>query len=333
MGLHIWYERMEGKRIYQEMYEAGMRTGVIAILGFVFIFLLIVTGYNERPYHSGAFDQPMPVKRSNLPLSSGRLSAAYAVPGDETASIVGQDEEEYGSYLVRITNYENEGFLEIFKSGKQIHSLHNPSNFSFASFDEGKNYIILMGPDITGNGQPDLVISEWSLGAHCCYTFHVFEIGDTFACIQSIDAGSSESAHFRNLDSMPDLEFVMNDWTFAYWYTNFADSPAPQVILKFNGRSYAFARELMKKDPPSEARLGNLTGSIRMMDDWRMGVPPMELWTQMIDLIYSGNMAHAWKLFDLAWPGNMEGKDEILLDFRAKLKESPFYQDLLSINR
>jgi hypothetical protein len=44
-------------------------------------------------------------------------------------------------------------------------------------------------------------------------------------------------------------------------------------------------------------------------------------------------MAQAFKLFDLAWPGYVEGKDEILLDFKTRLKESPFYPDLLSIGR
>jgi hypothetical protein len=261
------------------------------------------------------------------------LGAAYSAGGGEPSSILGQDEETYGDYLVQITNYETEGSLEIFKSGHRLYALHNPSNFGFVNITEGKNYLILMGPDITGNARPDLVISEWSLGAHCCYTFHVFEIGDTFRHVQSIDAGSSESAHFRNLDGSPDFEFVMNDWTFAYWYTSFAESPAPQVALKFNGTSYVFARELMKKDPLSEARLRSLAGDVLAMDDWRMGVPPMELWMQMIDLIYSGNMAQAFKLFDLAWPGYVEGKDEILLDFKTRLKESPFYPDLLSIGR
>ncbi len=69
------------------------------------------------------------------------------------------------------------------------------------------------------------------------------------------------------------------------------------------------------------------------LDDWRMGVPPRELWVQMIDLIYSGNMTQAFKLFDLAWPGNVGGKDDMLLDFKARLKESPFYQEILSIGR
>ncbi|HQO80464.1 MAG TPA: hypothetical protein PKW48_05380, partial [Deltaproteobacteria bacterium] len=73
--------------------------------------------------------------------------------------------------------------------------------------------------------------------------------------------------------------------------------------------------------------------SVREMDDWRMGVPPREFWVQMIDLIYSGNMTQAFKLFDLAWPGNVGGKDDMLLDFKARLKESPFYQEILSIGR
>jgi len=324
---------MEGKKIHQEIYEAGMRTGVIAVLGFVFIFLIIMTGYNERPWSSSFSDQPLPVRKSNIPLSSVGMRAAYSAAGDETSLIIGQDEETYGEYLVQITNHENEGVLDIYKSGRLLYSLHNPSNFSFVNITEGRNYLILMGPDITGDSIPDLVISEWSLGAHCCYTFHIFEIGDTFRHVQSIEAGSSESAYFANLDGSPGYEFVMNDWTFAYWYTSFAESPAPQVVLTFNGTSYVFAREFMKKDPASETRLREAAESIREMDDWRMGVPPRELWVQMIDLIYSGNMTQAFKLFDLAWPGNVGGKDDMLLDFKARLKESPFYQEILSIGR
>src|SRR5260370_33372137 len=40
--------------------------------------------------------------------------------------------------------------------------------------------IVKMGADITGAGQPDLVVSEWSGGANCCLTIHIFEIGSTF---------------------------------------------------------------------------------------------------------------------------------------------------------
>ena len=48
--------------------------------------------------------------------------------------------------------------------------------------------LVKMGIDITGNGQPDLVISEWSGYANCCLTFHIFEIGPTFKKLGTIDA-------------------------------------------------------------------------------------------------------------------------------------------------
>ena len=320
---------MEGKKAHQEVYDAGMRTGVIAILGFVFVCLLIMTGQSEHPFGNGRFEQPaLPARSGILPASGG----AVPYPGG-SPSIVGQDKERYQEYLVRITNYENEGFFEILKNGLKVCSMHEASNFGFAKVHEGKNYLLLMGTDVTGNGQPDLVISEWSLGTHCCYTFHLFEIGDRFRHIQSIDAGSSESARFLNLDGWPDLEFVTDDWTFAYGPGDFADSPVPRVMLKYDGTSYVFARELMKQDPPGEDLMHAIAEGIRTMDDWLTGIPPAEIGQEMIDLIYSGNMAHALRLLDLAWPAEVGGKNDFLLDLTTMLKESPFYGEILSLNR
>ncbi|HON38720.1 conserved hypothetical protein [anaerobic digester metagenome] len=321
---------MEGKKAHQEMYDAGMRTGVISILGFVFVFLLIMTGRSEHPLGDNLFDQRGPLVRSGIPLVSG---GAAPHTGGGSPAVVGQDEERYQDYLVRITNYENEGSFEILKNGRQVYSLHKASNFGFAKVREGKNYLLLMGTDVTGNGQPELVISEWSLGAHCCYTFHLFEIGDRFRHIQSIDAGSSESARFLNLDGLPGLEFITDDWTFAYEPGGFADPPVPRVILKFDGTSYVFARELMKQDPPDEGLVHAIAKNIQTMDGWPMGSPPAEIMQEMVDLIYSGNMAHALSLLDQAWPADVSGKDDFLLDLTTTLKKSPFYREILSLNQ
>lgn len=66
-GMGVWKE----KKIHQEIYEAGMRTGVIAVLGFVFIFLIIMTGYNERPWSSSFWISRC---RSGNPTSLSRPS-------------------------------------------------------------------------------------------------------------------------------------------------------------------------------------------------------------------------------------------------------------------
>ena len=57
--------------------------------------------------------------------------------------------------------------------------------------------MVKMGMDVTGDGQPDLVISEWLGGANCCLLFHIFEIGPTFKKLGTIDAAFGDSGpHF-----------------------------------------------------------------------------------------------------------------------------------------
>ena len=61
--------------------------------------------------------------------------------------------------------------------------------------------LVKMGMDITGDGQPDLVISEWLGGANCCLMFHIFEIGPTFRKLGTIDAEFGDSGpHFLHPD-------------------------------------------------------------------------------------------------------------------------------------
>jgi len=55
---------------------------------------------------------------------------------------------------------------------------------------------------------------------------------------------------------------------------------------------------------------------------------PTEMWQKMLDLIYSGNMASAWKLCELSWPAKHPGKAAFLKEFTAQLMTSPFYNDI-----
>lgn len=53
----------------------------------------------------------------------------------------------------------------------------------------------------------------------------------------------------------------------------------------------------------------------------------------MLNLIYSGNMAQAWKLLDLAWPEGMSGKEKFLEEFKAQLATSPFWEEIEKMNQ
>ena len=83
--------------------------------------------------------------------------------------------------------------------------------------DDPDAALVKMGMDITGDGQPDLVISEWLGGANCCLMLHIFEIGPTFKKLGTIDAEFGDSGpHFVHPDKdskTTGLAIQIHDWT------------------------------------------------------------------------------------------------------------------------
>ncbi len=163
--------------------------------------------------------------------------------------------------------------------------------------------------------------------------FAVFEIGPQFRFLARIDAGHGDLSHFADLDGDRNLEFVGTDWTFAYWWTSFAESPAPEIILRFTAVKYRLAENLMRKPAPSEAELNREIEVIRNDESWKdMQRPPATLWGEMLDLIYSGNSAAAWRFFGKAWLAGVPGKDTALGDFKDQLAKSPYWPQIQHLN-
>lgn len=244
------------------------------------------------------------------------------------------EEQSFGDYVVRIYDRDGEeSSFEILRKGVRVYAAHG-YRFGVGSVyeDDKDDSLIRMGTDITGDGKPNLVVNEWTGGSHSDFIFHIFEIGENFRHIQSINAEHSDLVDFENLDEDPALEFPMNDWTFAYWKTCFAQSPAPLVILKYTGTKYEVADQLMRKPGLSPDELNQMAADIREYPDWKEEQPPVELWRQMLDLIYTGNMNQAWVVCDLAWPKGMAGKDHFLDEFKARLSQSPFWTDIRRLN-
>lgn len=271
------------------------------------------------------------------------ILCASPVSPAQTSSFKLETDQAYDNYRVRIfrNKEEGNGYFEILQDGKTVYM---QEGFRFrvglvytdAEFKEmGKNIsndLVAMGKDITGKAVPNLVVSEWTGGAHCCFKFHIFEIGKRFKKIAILDAGDGDGAHFENTKGNQKLVFVASDWTFAYWRTGFAQSPAPEVILVYQDNSYMLDFDLMRKPPPPE---GVLMGAIKKIHEnelWKEGEPPPELWGHMLDLIYSGNADTAWKFFERAWLPSVPGKREFRQDFQARLRESPYWKQIKEMN-
>ncbi len=208
--------------------------------------------------------------------------------------------------------------------------------------DDPDAALIKMGMDITGDGQPDLVISEWLGGANCCLIFHIFEIGPTFKKLGTIDAEFGDSGpHFIHPDKdskSTGLAIQIHDWTFANWNTDFADSPAPKVILRYSDNAYRVAPDLMRTATYSASDLATQAAAIKSYapsakgGEWPHAKVSPDLWGTMLDLIYSGHADEAWKFLDDAWPPKVQGKDAFARDFRAQLAKSRYWPAVEAMN-
>jgi len=250
-----------------------------------------------------------------------------------------KDQQKFANCTVSTFDSNEDDFdacVEVRRDGQLRYSKHGMGKLVIGN-DFNKNAgtnvsqvpDIPIGTDITGLGKPNVIFVEWSGGAHCCFTFHVLELGETVREVATVDAEDSDYAHFEDLKHDGTFEFTGWDWTFQYWHTSFASSPAPQIILRFNGTAYELAPDLMRKPAPSAQELSRIESKV-LASDWENGYPPPLLWATMLNLIYTGHPELAWKLVPGSWkPGNMP-QDKFLQEFCGRLAASPYFAKLRS---
>lgn len=279
-----------------------------------------------------------------------------------------REEQKFENYTVRIfvddpsyKGAQEPDSFEILRDGKRIYA-QDGGRFTVGAFNAemqwglmpnitlkdsspDKTNPLAMGNDITGDGVPDLVVSEYSGGSHCCFSVHIFEIGQTFRKIATIDGEQSQPT-FVHLGRDPGFKVMVNDCTFAYWHTSFAESPLPKVILRYRDGSYQVATDLMRGPAPSSRELKELADKVNSAwpksngkrldydeDKAKARLFPSDLWRTMLDLIYAGHFDLAEKFLGMAWPSDAKGESQFLEDFMAELSASPVWAGCASNER
>lgn len=254
---------------------------------------------------------------------------------------------EENSYNERENSYNESPFFEVLKSGHQVFSSLGDEGrlfwLGFPDYDEhGKklNSLVPMGKDITGDGKPDLVMSEYMGGTQGPTYVHIFQIGKEFRHIATIEAGIGDNfLDVADLDGDSALEFIIDDQTSAFCGSNDwrpVYCGVPKVILRFRNGAYRVASDLMSKPAPPPPELAKRAQQVQDEVRQRRQVPPVEkgeeidlvpedLWGYMLELIYTGHMGLAWQFLEMAWPPGVAGKDEFLRNFRTQLAHSPFW--------
>jgi hypothetical protein len=250
--------------------------------------------------------------------------------------------------------------LRILERGRQV---HEREGHRLQVSGEGLPPI---GEDVTGDGRANVVAREWTGGAHGTYRLHVFELEPRVRLLQTLDAGHSPDAGFRDADGDGDLEVVLNDWTFACWRDySFADSPAPEVVLSWRDHAFRLDAPAMTSPQPPAAALEHRASTWAGDPAWAspqalaasvrgratsVGAsaavaaagatarasasvaeavdPPAGLVAEVLHLIYSGHAQAGWRLLSEAWPEGRDGHDAFALALLGQLSESPHWLDL-----
>jgi len=190
--------------------------------------------------------------------------------------------------------------------------------------------------DKTGDGSPDIVIQNYTGGAHCCFEYKFIELKTPIKILPMVE---TQDVDLEPIDSARGgLIFKTAETVFSYWNTSFAESPMPLVFLKFENGELVVDSERMRRPPPSPEEVGRMAAQAR----GKINLTPYAgyensdsqfeepFWAPMLDLIYSGNEVTAWQYFDQVWPEAKQGKERFRAEFKKTLGDSIFYKQVNS---
>lgn len=264
---------------------------------------------------------------------------AQAVPSKDQGCAITKTPSEIQSYqdfIVRtFREKDGRGCVQISRMGNILYDSHTDGSYFLLNSADEKSvgglgpspHTLPIGTDLTGLGKPELLLMDWSGGAHCCSTFEILELSDQVRLVTSIDGGDSDSAYFSDVLHDGHYEFIGNNYTFAYWHSDFVHSPAPPRILRFDGQNYVLALEAMRKPAPSPETLKKVVAATKT-GVWVDSYPPSALTNAMVNLIYSGHSNLAWSIASQSWVAGHISQAVFLQQLCAQLALDPFYPQL-----
>ncbi len=93
--------------------------------------------------------------------------------------------------------------------------------------------------DLDDIGQPNVILSLYSGGAHCCSIVQVFTYDPGTMTYSKVEKNFGDpGARIEDLNHDQHFEFVTGDDSFAYAFTDYAASGLPLQILSFAGSGF-----------------------------------------------------------------------------------------------
>ena len=138
--------------------------------------------------------------------------------------------------------------VAVLKAGKPLWQT-NPKET-----DPGSKWTIhSVGRDLDGDGQPDMHISSFSGGAHCCTTHQVLKLKPQLRRVAAYSAGNVGGGEFLEIAGRKAPVMISADDSSAFAFAPFANSYFPVMILEVGPKGrMQFARDLMQSKLPGQ---------------------------------------------------------------------------------
>jgi hypothetical protein len=222
--------------------------------------------------------------------------------------------------------------MVVYRHGREVYRL---SSSQIQRYDLGqpgdadlKIPHIVDGTDLNGRGHPDMIVSAWSGGAHCCITRYVFELEPKLRVIVTIADGDSDLGHFeRRADGAYEYQ-TADIW--SYWPASFAGSVSHAVKLRWHGDTLRLDMDGMKAPVPTPQQWCDALHAVDAVvkDNGTPDALSEPLWDKVLDLIYTGHSELAWRFVREVNPAALQGNNPSLADFCEEMTKSRYWPEL-----
>lgn len=179
-----------------------------------------------------------------------------------------------------------------------------------------------------------LAASEWSGGAHCCFTYTIVDLKSTPTIVQTLGLKDSPG---KILPCGERTCVYLTDTTFAYWRGPFVSSIHVDVVLSLRGRTFQFDSDLMRNSGTgvSQSTASEIRQAFQKAEqDTNFDEAYRMLGQELLFLIYAGRAIEAEDLVRRVWPRNQEAgaRQSFMHEFITRLKSSPYWNDLMLLS-
>jgi hypothetical protein len=237
--------------------------------------------------------------------------------------------KDYGHYRVSIsrTSDGNQGILKINKGESLVYEEADRGSYYWTGPDASSSIIDrFSGRDINGDGKPDLVITKWNGGAHCCFSLRIFSLGENFRKVVEVEGGSN-TFEFKDLDKDGDQELIFYDNPTDYMFSCYAESAQGRTILTFENGNYVIDGKHMRSLAPSKKKIQLLKLMARreLLSAKELRNLPNSFLELMMQMSYSGRINEAFQIVDDIWPPHLGPKEIFKRQFNEALSGSQYW--------